>query len=340
MRIFESIDVLRNKYRIYGNDMLDKISQVYTAGDDIKLKVHHGVSMSTTVRELTEYSGFFNDTYFESSSVDGLLHDIGRFEQYLLSGTLRDYDSKKITGYEDHGQYGKHILLRDNSELLRYFIPSTDIYDKVVSEVVGEHTTISNPNYLRDLSSLEDIFTLYEQDEVLKTTDEELLNKLITLKLLIVREADSLELLQNIKEGLWSPRIAAEEKYHIHDDIWRQFTNFERIDMAKLKSRGIWTCNAGFLLRYSLLFRNMNFVGTLRTIINEGIVDDVFTRQINHITNDSGQIDNRIDPRIIDAYQFTKLALINLIETSEDGKVITSESKERAKQKTKRMFDI
>ncbi len=339
MRLFESISVLQERYRLYGNEMLDKISQIHPVGNDIKLKVHHGISMSNTVRELTEYSGFFNETYFESSAIDGLLHDIGRFEQYLLSGTLKDYDSKMITGYEDHGQYGKHILLRDNSKLLRCFLSQESLYDHIITEVVGEHTTIANPNYLIPLSSLKEFFMFYNLEEVLKTADSDLINKLIALKLLIVREADGLELLQNIKDGLWSPKISGESKYYIHDDIWRQFINFERIDMSKLKSQGIWTCNAGFLLRYSLLFRNMNFVGTLKTILEEGIVDEVFARQISNITNENGEIVQDIDPRIIDAYQFTKLALINLIDTSPDDKILTLESKEHAKQKTKRMFD-
>lgn len=340
MRIFESIDTLQGKYKLYGVEMLNRINRIHTAGEDIILKVHHGISMSGTVRDLTENSKFFNASYFESSAVDGLLHDIGRFEQYLLSGTLKDYDSKTITGYEDHGQYGKHVLLRNNGELLQYFIPDSRAYDRIITEVVGEHTTISNPNYYIPLNVLEDIFTSYGLDEILRSQKEDIFNKLVALKLLIVREADSLELLQNIKDGLWSPRISGEEYNYIHSDIWKQFTNFERIDMAKLKSQGIWTCNAGFLLRYSLLFRNMNFVGTLQTIMDDHIVDEVFNRQTSNITNDAGQVVSDVDPKIKEAYEFTKLALANLIETSEDGKILTMESKEKAKQKTKKMFDI
>ena len=58
--------------------MLSKISN---PREDIKIKVRHGLVMSDQVANATIKSGLFNQSYVASASIDGLLHDIGRFEQ-------------------------------------------------------------------------------------------------------------------------------------------------------------------------------------------------------------------------------------------------------------------
>lgn len=337
MKLYSDIEVLKNKYVVYGNEMLDEISKKHSVGTDIKLKVEHGLSMSDAVRKTTINSGFLNKSYAETGAIDGLLHDIGRFEQYLLSGTLKDLESKEFTGYEDHGQYGKHILARNNNELLRYFLPDNQSYDQMLKEVVGEHTTISNPRYQLPLLSLINVFNNYDINEILNSNNEDIKDKLIALKLMILREEDSLEILHKIRDGLWKPAIGSEDKYHIKDTAWDIFTNFGYLNMAELKTNGEWSCNAGFLLRYSLLYQNINFVGTLKTLLEEGTIDKIYQNQINNITNDNDEFvtDPQLrDPKLELAYEYIKLAVYNLIETSPDGKIITDDSRSMAKQKT------
>lgn len=337
MKLYNDIEVLKNKYVVYGNEMLDKISQNHSVGTDIKLKVEHGLSMSDAVRNTTVKSGLMNESYAQSGALDGLLHDIGRFEQYLLSGTLKDLESKEFTGYEDHGQYGKYILSRDNNKLLRHFIPDNQLYDHILKEVVGEHTTISNPKYQWPLLSLINVFNNYDIKDVLNSNNEDIKDKLITLKLMILREEDSLEILHKIRDGLWKPAIGSEDKYHVKDTVWDIFTNFGYLNMAELKTNGEWTCNAGFLLRYSLLYQNINFVGTLKTLLEDGTLDKIYHNQINNITNDNNELirDPKLrDPKLELACEYIKLAVYNLIETSPDGKIITEESRNIAKQKT------
>ncbi len=337
MKLYSDINILKDKYVIYGNEMLDKISKQHSVGNDIKLKIEHGLSMSGAVRDTTVNSGFFNESYAESGAVDGLLHDIGRFEQYLLSGTLKDLESKEFTGFEDHGQYGKHILLRNDNELLRHFLPDAQSYDGILTEVVGEHTTISNPRYQLPLGSLINVFQNYDIAEILSSNNEDIKDKLIALKLMILREEDSLEILHKIRDGLWKPAIGSENKYHIKDSVWDIFINFGYLNMAELKANGEWTCNAGFLLRYSLLYQNINFVGTLKTLLEDGTLDKVYLSQIHNITNDNNERvrDPKMrDPKLELACEYIKLAAYNLIDASPDGKIITDESREAAKQKT------
>lgn len=341
MKLYSDIDILKNKYRFYGNDILESIGKIHEVKSDIKLKVEHGVSMCDAVLNTTINSGFFNESYAQSGAVDGLLHDVGRFDQYLLSGTLKDLESKAYTGFEDHGQYGKYLLSLNHNELLRYFIPNEKAYDNILKEVVGEHTTISNPNYQLPLLSLINVFQNYDLSEILSSNNEEIKNKLIALKLLILREEDSLEILHKVRDGLWKPAIGSEDKYHINDTTWEIFTNFGYLDMNLLKTNGKWTCNAGFLLRYSLLYQNINFVGTLKSLLADGTIDKVYQNQINNVTNDNDELVT--DPELIDsrlklAYEYIKLAAQNLIETSPDGKIITDESRQMAKEKTLTTF--
>lgn len=339
MKICKSMELLKGKYKVYAEGILSKIDN---PGNDIKLKVRHGLVMSDMVKDTTINSGLFNESYVESGAVDGLLHDIGRFKQYQLSGTLKDYEAKELTGYADHGQYGKHLLLKDNKELLRYFLPENADYDGILTEVIGEHTTISNPNYILPIESLTNLFQNYDLKEVLKSSNEDIKQKLIALKLLILREEDSLEILHQISEGLWKPALGSEEKYHIKDIPWETFMDFGYINMAELKQKELWTCNTGFLLRYSLLFRNINFVGTLKAIINASIVDRVFQMQMGNITDDANNFvtDPTLrDPRFDLAHEYTNMAIKNLIKTSPDGLIITPESREKAKEKTIETFN-
>ena len=91
---FNKISDMKEKYKLYANDWFLKIqNKNMNIGNDIKLKVNHGITMCDAVGNTTLKSGFFNESYVLSGNVDGLLHDVGRFPQYYLSGTLKDKES-------------------------------------------------------------------------------------------------------------------------------------------------------------------------------------------------------------------------------------------------------
>ena len=88
---FNEIDNMKQKYKNYSYYWFDEIQRKgLKLGDDIKLKLQHGLTMSDAVANTTKESGFFNESYVMSGAVDGLLHDVGRFPQYFESGTLKD----------------------------------------------------------------------------------------------------------------------------------------------------------------------------------------------------------------------------------------------------------
>ena len=328
------IENMKERYKLYGSYWLNIISKKgLKIGEEIELKVEHGISMSNSVEFLTLNSGLFNETYAKSGAIDGLLHDIGRFPEYYLCGSLKDTYFEKITGFRDHGQYGAYILEKNNRRLLRWFIGDNTSYDKIIIEIVKEHTTTTNKKYLINIEKLIDTFQKYDLDYVLKCSNDDLINKLIALKLLILKEQDSLEILYKVGNGLWKPKISSEKRKYIKDEVWNIFIEFGYIDMKELKEKGLWSCNAGFLLRYSLIFHNVNFVCTLKKILDEKIIEKMYYRQIKNVRNKFNQLEtdySLIDKRIKDAYLFTLDAVKNLIETSPDGKIITDKSRKDA----------
>ena len=336
--IFNDVSDMKKRYKLFAENWLNKITDKYgTVGMDIKLKVNHGLSMCDAVKKTTVSSGFFNESYEVSGAIDGLLHDVGRFPQYYLSGTLKDDKSEMYTHFKDHGQYGAYLLGDKNNSLLHYFIGEDKRYDDIIKEVVKEHTTIRNHNYQLDINDLVDIFPNYNLDEILKSNNQELKNKLIALKLLLLREEDCLEILHKVRDGLWKPAISSEKHDYIKKEPWETFINFDYVNMSDLKSRGLWSCNVGYLLRYSLLLRNISFVGTLKTIVDDDMINQIYLNQRNNVTNDQNELmlDERyVDPLLKEAKDYTIKAVKNLILTSLDGKIITKKSREKAKQKT------
>lgn len=336
---FDDINSMKNKYVLYANKWFDKIQKKgMTLGDDIKIKLEHGLAMSDSVANTTLNSGFLNESYVQSGAVDGLLHDVGRFPQYFKSGTLKDLESMPKTGHMDHGRYGAYYLGKSNKELLRYFIGENTDYDKIILEIVKEHTTILNPNYKKQLQDLTNIFQNYDINEVVNA-NEDMINKLIALKLLILREEDSLEILHKIKDELWRPMISSEKEQYINDYAWNIFVNQGYLNMNELKEKGLWSPNVGFLLRYSLIFNNVNFVGTLKTLMEQDVVNQIFEKQKNNSKDKDGNIDTEnLDARLALARDYMNIAIKNMIDYSPDGKILTKESKEEAKAKTLKIF--
>lgn len=99
MIILPSKDEIEDLYLRYADEKLALIKKKYEGKlvDDkkikaqynaVKLKKSHGISMMNGVMEATQRSNIFNESYNASAAIEGCLHDVGRFEQFILSGTL------------------------------------------------------------------------------------------------------------------------------------------------------------------------------------------------------------------------------------------------------------
>ena len=108
----------------------------------------------------------------ELAKLIGLLHDIGRFDQWAQYGTYNDLKSF------NHGEKGAEIL--KNNDYIRWYIED-DIYDDIILYAVRNHG----------------VFVI-EDEEV----DEKLL-----LFLKIVRDADKIDIFYEANEIFYSCRF-------------------------------------------------------------------------------------------------------------------------------------
>ena len=95
---------------------------------NLLLKYHHSHRVMEIAKEIAE-SLSLNENEVYIASLCGLLHDIGRFEQYTKYGTYKDSKS------EDHGDLGFNIL---NDGLINKF-DMDDLTKKIVLSATKEH---------------------------------------------------------------------------------------------------------------------------------------------------------------------------------------------------------
>ena len=140
------------------------ISNYDLKNPDIERKVGHSYRVAEISGKIAR-SLHLTDEEVELAILIGLLHDIGRFEQYTKYQTYRDADSI------DHAKLGVEIL--ENNQYLRSFIKETS-YDSIIKKAIFNHNkyeiekglddkTLIFCEIIRDSDKL-DIF--YEADEM------------------------------------------------------------------------------------------------------------------------------------------------------------------------------
>lgn len=152
-------------------------------GEMITLKINHTLRVVELCEKIAK-SINLNEEETHIAKIIGLLHDIGRFEQWMKYHTFSD--SKSI----DHALLGVEILKKDN--YLRKYIKD-DKYDDIILKSIEYHNKFIVPNNLseqenkfvkliRDADKI-DILYLYVDKEVNLELDEEFTDS--TYKLLL-----------------------------------------------------------------------------------------------------------------------------------------------------------
>ena len=126
-------------------------SKYIELGDSVTLKIDHTFRVMKLCEEIAK-SLNFSDEDIELAKLCGLLHDIGRFEQWKNYQTFADRLSV------DHGDLGVKILTTDN--YIRNFI-SDDEYDNIILTSVEFHNKYEIPD---GLTEKELIFTKLVRD--------------------------------------------------------------------------------------------------------------------------------------------------------------------------------
>ncbi len=241
----------------------------------------------------------FSDTFVELSKLAFLNHDIGRFEQMLITGNYVDSDLVAQIGL-NHGSLGKQIL---QNGLIEKEIPSTRVYDRPILEAVEKHV-----NYHCDI---EDLLVL--SGNLLKSADaidffnkasEEEKIKIINTITQIVQDVDRLDIYHQILEGRWTPMKVNKP---IDSTVMKMFYNGQYLNMAELKQQGLWNANVGELVRLS-------FINQIRlSSVAKMIYDEKILLQMKEL---------RKNPYVDEAFDFMQNKLEEMIKNS-DGITIT-----------------
>lgn len=131
------IDNAIEEFKKYTNNYLEY-------GKMMTLKINHTLRVVKNCEELAKSLNLSEeDTYI--AKIIGLLHDIGRFEQWKKYKTFRDYESI------DHADLGVEILLKDN--YLRKYIEDNS-YDDIIITSIKYHNKFTIPEDLDEKTSL------------------------------------------------------------------------------------------------------------------------------------------------------------------------------------------
>ena len=182
----EAID----KFTEYTNNYLEY-------GDMIKLRINHTLRVVDLCEKIAKSLNLTEEEIYISKII-GLLHDIGRFEQWKQYNTFRDRDSV------DHADFGVEILTKDN--FIRNFIED-DKYEDIILKCVKYHNKYSVPE---------------EFDE--KTT----------MFVKLIRDADKIDILY--MRSTQELKIDIDENY-INNDIYNTLINKKSINLKDIKTK-------------------------------------------------------------------------------------------------------
>ena len=169
--------------------------------ENIDRKIYHSLRVMEISKKIATNMGLENEK-IELATLIGLLHDIGRFEQFKIYQTYSDLESI------DHGDLGADILKQNN--FIRNFIKEAK-YDEIILKSVQNHNKY-------------------------KIADD--LNKEEKLFCKIVRDADKIDILY--EAIFWKNGREEIQNDLISDKVYNEFLNKKLIKKDKnMKKNGI-----------------------------------------------------------------------------------------------------
>lgn len=168
------------------NEFLKYTNKFDLKNPNIERKVHHSIRVSRISEEIAKGLNL-SDEEIVLAMLIGILHDIGRFEQFTVYKTYNDLKSI------DHGSLGVNILTENN--YIRKYILDNE-YDNIILNAIKNH------NQLKIEASL--------------SKKEELFAK-------IIRDADKIDIIYEATEIFWKDEVSDVEKQKISDEVFKEF---------------------------------------------------------------------------------------------------------------------
>lgn len=172
----------------------EKYVKEYDINDNyILLKLNHTFRVKKICEELAIQLEM-SEEEINLAKLIGLLHDIGRFEQYTTYRS--DNDLKTI----DHADLGVDIL-KGNNYIRKYI--ETDKYDSVILKAIENHNKYC---ISKDVNEEERIFCE------------------------IIRDADKIDIMYEATCEFWVNDIEEMEKHKVHHKVLEQFKSQQVVD--------------------------------------------------------------------------------------------------------------
>ena len=158
--------------------------------ENIERKQLHSLRVAEISKQIAQKLKLIEEE-IKVATLIGLLHDIGRFEQYTRYGTYKDLKSI------DHGDLGAEILKRE----IRKYI-ETSAYDEIIIKAVKNH----NKFKIEDgLNSQEELFAK------------------------IIRDADKIDIFYESVEMFWKGKEDEVENSKISEDVIEHIKKLSQI---------------------------------------------------------------------------------------------------------------
>lgn len=229
-------------------------------GNMIDLKIKHTFRVMRLCEKLAKDLNL-NDNEIYTAKLIGLLHDIGRFEQWKKYQTYRDLISI------DHADFGIKILKKDN--YIRKYI-ADDKYDNIILKSIKYHNKYRLP---KNLTKKEKKF------------------------IEIIRDADKIDILflYTIRD------LEVELDEELSEYVYKSLLNREDVDRKKLKTKtDLLAVSLGFIFDINYkesieYLKNKKYLDTIIDIYEKETNNKKLKEQLEEIRK---EINNYIEERL------------------------------------------
>ena len=220
------------------NEFLKYIRKFDLENDNLKRKQLHSLRVMKVSNEIAKNLNL-SDEEIQLATLIGLLHDIGRFEQFTKYGTFRDKDSI------DHGDLAVEILKKD--DYIKNYVDNETYIDII-------YLAIKNHNK-------------YEIEKGLNEKQEMFCK--------MIRDADKIDIFYEATAIFYNSKEIEEiNQSVVTDEILTKLREKKTINRYTLKERGKLV---GVIVMFAFLF-DINYKESFEFIYNQNYINKTFER--------------------------------------------------------------
>lgn len=224
-------------------ELINHVHKLKIDNPRVEMKIDHIMRVAKNCKEIAN-SLKLTEEQVQLAELIGILHDIGRFEQYQIFNKNTESKILDTTQKFDHGQAGVEVLKKD-SYIRKYIEKNT--YDNIIYTAVYEHNKYELPNEL--------------------SKDTELFCK-------IIKDADKLDLFYESIYIYWqdSKRIKEVEEGKLSE---KMLENFYECKLADNRNR---VSETDQILRFASFIFDINFPHSFKVLKGNDYISKMIDR--------------------------------------------------------------